>query len=200
MEALFPEDEVLADTHPLLAYGATNDPDTLYHHEAMRAPDREKFKESMIKEFNDQLNNGNLEIIHKSLVPEGERVLPAVWAMRRKRRTLTGEIYKWKSRLNLDGSKQQADDFKKHPDDFWQTYSPVASWPSIRLVLALTLMHNWHTMQLDFVQAYPQAPISKVQYMAWPRGIEIPGLRQRPTCAQGHQERLRWKGRRTNME
>ncbi len=174
-EALFPEDEVLEDTHPLLAYGATNDPDVLYYHEAMRAPDADKFEVARDKEFNDQWKNDNFEIIRKDDVPVGAKVLPCVWAMRRKRRTLTGEVYKWKARLNLDGSKQIADDFKKHPDDFWQTYSPVASWPTIRLMLTLCLIHNWHTMQLDFVQAYPQAPISKVQYMAWPKGIEIPG-------------------------
>ena len=179
MQALFPEDEVIMDTHPLMAYGATNDPDTLYYHEAMKAPDRQEFLVSMEKEFNDQLKNENFEIIPRSLVPEGERILPAVWAMRRKRRTLTNEVYRHKSRLNIDGSKQRAEDFKKHPDDFWQTYSPVASWPSIRMVMALTLLHDWHTMQLDFVQAYPQAPISKVQYMAWPRGIRVPGLDER---------------------
>ena len=176
LQALFPEDEVLEDMHPLLAYGATNDPDTLYYHEAMKAPDKDKFKDAAAKEFNDQWKNDNFELIPRSQVPEGERVLPAVWAMRRKRRTLTGEVYKWKARLNIDGSKQVAEDFKKHPDDFWQTYSPVASWPSIRLLLTLVLIHDWHTIQLNFVQAYPQAPISKVQYMAWPKGIEVPGF------------------------
>ena len=93
MQALFPEDEVIMDTHPLLAYGATNDPDTLYYHEAMKAPDRPQFLVSMEKEFNNQLKNENFEIIHGSLVPEGERILPAVWAMRRKRKTLTNEVY-----------------------------------------------------------------------------------------------------------
>ena len=44
------------------------------------------------------------------------------------------------------------------------------------MVLASTLLHNWHTVQLDFVQAYPQAPISRVQFMAWPKGIRMPGI------------------------
>lgn len=179
MQALFPDDEVIADQHPLFAYGATNDPDTLYWHEAMRAPDAEQFKRAMEKEFNDQMANDNFSIIHKSEVPEGENVLPSVWAMRRKRRTKTGEIYKWKARLNMDGSRQRAEDFVKHSDDFWQTYSPVATWASIRLMLNLSLQQDWYTVQLDFVQAYPQAPISKVQYMKMPKGIEIDGVASR---------------------
>ena len=39
-------------------------------------------------------------------IPEGARVLPAVWGMKRKRKVLTGEVYKHKARMNLDGSKQ----------------------------------------------------------------------------------------------
>ena len=176
MEALFPEDEVLSEPHPLMAYGATNDPDTLYWHEAMRAPDKKQFKTAMETEFNDQLNHGNFHIIHKSEVPKDANVLPSVWAMRRKRRELTGEVYKWKARLNMDGSRQKPEDFMKSEDDFWQTYSPVATWASIRLLLNLSLQNNWYNVQLDFVQAYPQAPISKIQYMKMPKGIEVDGI------------------------
>ena len=39
-------------------------------------------------------------------VSEGATILPAVWAMWRKRQISTGKVYKWKARLNLDGSKQ----------------------------------------------------------------------------------------------
>jgi len=170
LSAVFPAMEFTPDEHPLEAYGATADPDTLYYHEAMREPDRDQFKLAMVKEFGDQMDNGNFSIIHKSKVPEGAKILPSVWAMRRKRKILTGEIYKWKARLNLDGSKQV------HGQDFWQTYAPVATWSSIRLLLILSLIHSWHTVQIDYVQAYPQAPINKVQYMKLPRGIEIEGI------------------------
>jgi len=90
--------------------------------------------------------------------------------MKRKRKVLTGEVYKHKARLNLDGSKQL------HGVDFDQTYSPTASWPAIRLLLALTMVNDWKTKQIDFVQAFPQAPIKVVQYMKLPKGIEIEGV------------------------
>ena len=55
---LFPIDEV-EDPDPIHAYAASADPDTLYHHEAMREPDADKFRAAMVKEFNDQWDNGN---------------------------------------------------------------------------------------------------------------------------------------------
>ena len=95
-----------------------------------------------------------------------------MWATKRKRKwkVLTGEVYKHKARLNLDGSKQV------QGLDYDQTYSPTASWPAMRLLLALTLTEGWSTRQIDFVQAFPQAPIRVKQYMKLPKGIDIEGV------------------------
>lgn len=123
--ALFLRHDFQPEVHPIQAYKASADPDTLYHHEAMHAPDQDQFKVAMEKEFNDQLNNGNFSLKHRSQVPEGATILPSVWAMRRKWKVLTGEVYKWKACLNMDGSRQV------EGWDFWQTYAPVATWGSI---------------------------------------------------------------------
>ena len=155
---------------PLVALGATNDPDTLYYHEAMQAPDRDNFKECMVQEFEDQMKNGNFIFRRKADLPSNVPILPAVWAMRRKRKSDTGEIYKWKSRCNLDGSKQVQD------RDFYQTYAPVAAWPSVRALLVLVLLNDWKTIQLDYVQAFPQCNVSHKQFMSMPKGIEIDGV------------------------
>jgi len=48
-------------------------------------------------------------------------------------------------------------------------------WYSIRTMLALALVNNWHTQQIDYVLAYPQAPIEREIYMKIPRGMEIGG-------------------------
>ena len=158
------------DEDPLLAYAASADPDTLYHHEAMREPDADQFRAAMEKEFNDQWDNGNFSLKRRNEVPDDARILPSVWAFKRKRKVLTGEVYKHKARLNLDGSKQV------YGLDYDQTYSPTASWPAIRLQLALTLVNNWYTKQIDYVQAFPQAPIQIKQYMKIPKGIHIEGV------------------------
>ena len=176
-----------------VALGASNDPDVFYHHEAMRESDREHFLKAMEKEIIDQWDNGNFRLVPRSTVPKGKKILPGVWALRRKRDAHTGQIKKYKARWNLDGSKQV------HGVDFDQTYSPTASWPSIRLLLTLSSIHNWKTRQLDFVQAFPQAEISHQQFVELPRGIEIEGVDPFTICLRGPPKCLRWKGRRQTM-
>eukprot|EP00980_Cylindrotheca_fusiformis_P030680 scaffold25213_cov162-Cylindrotheca_fusiformis.AAC.3 len=126
------------------------DPDTMYLHEAMRAPDADEFLKAMKKEVQSHEERGHWELIERKDLPEGHKTLPAVWAMKRKRKVATGEIYdKRKARLNVGGHKQE-----KHVG---QTYSPVVGWVTIRFFLILALLNNWHARQYDFVLAYPQA-------------------------------------------
>jgi hypothetical protein len=56
------------------------------------------------------------------------------------------------------------------------TYAPVAGWTSVRLLLALVLLNNWYTVQLDYVLAYPQAPVERDLYMLLPKGFSIQGV------------------------
>ena len=80
------------------------------------------------------------------------------------------EVYKWKARLNIDGSKQQKG------INYWESYAAVCTWAAIRLILVLVVLNNWKMRQIDFVQAYPQAPIEVDNlYMKIPRGFEIEG-------------------------
>jgi hypothetical protein len=89
--------------------------------------------------------------------------------MKRKRRIATREVYKWKARLNIDGSKQE------EGINYWETISPVASWSTIRLMLVLILIKGWETRQIDFVLAYTQADVECEMYMAIPKGFEVDG-------------------------
>jgi hypothetical protein len=82
-QASFPTYAGFPEEDPIFAYKATSDPDTMYHHQVMKQPDAEEFRKAMKKEWNDQLQNGNFTM-HRSRVPEGATILPAVWQMRRK--------------------------------------------------------------------------------------------------------------------
>jgi hypothetical protein len=164
----------------MLAFKATTDPDTMYMHEAMREPDREEFRAAMAKEVADQMNNGNFSIVERSSVPEGEAIMPTVWQMKWKRDIKTQAVKKWKARLNLDGSKMV------RGADYEESYSPVASWNSIRTMLILAAQHGWHTIQIDYVLAFPQAPIEKTLYMEVPKGFKIEGYDRRQHCLKLH--------------
>ena len=68
---------------------------------------------------------------------------------------MIGEVYKWKAQLNLGGHKMKPGEHY----EIGHTYAPVLSWMTIRLFLVLAILQGWKTRQLDFVLAYPQAPV-----------------------------------------
>lgn len=149
--------------------GRSSDPDTMYMHEALRAHDADEFKKAMDDEIETHEKRKHWELMKREDLPPGTPVLPAVWAMKRKRRVATNECYKHKARLNFGGHKQEK--FV----NFWQTYSPVVGWTTIRFFLILALINGWHTRQYDFVLAYPQADVEVPLYMEIPRGYKVPG-------------------------
>jgi Reverse transcriptase (RNA-dependent DNA polymerase) len=119
-----------------VAMAASSSPDVMYMDQALREPDGEQFLKAMVDEVAAHTDNDHWEVVSRSLVPKGTKVLPAVWAMRRKRRLATGEPYKWKARLNVHGGKQE------HGVNYWETYAPVIAWDTIRLFLVLALLNR----------------------------------------------------------
>lgn len=166
---LFPHDDEWENISSIMAFKASSDPDTMYLHQAQKQKDWPEFQRAMQQEMDGQLEDGNYSIFPRIQVPKGQIVLAAVWAMKRKRDLRTVEIKKWKARLNIDGSKM----FKGLHYDL--TYAPVASWSSVRLILALATALSWHTTQIDYVLAYSQAPVERELYMEVPRGYVIEG-------------------------
>ena len=150
-----------------IAFKSKSDPDTLYYHQAMQAEDHEEFRKSAKAEIDAHTTNGHWQLTPKSQVPSHHTILPAIWAFKRKRRIATGEIYKWKARINIHGGKQIKG---VHYDE---TYSPVVTWASIRTLLTLSQVNKWATRQIDFVQAFPQADARCEMYMEIPRGFEV---------------------------
>jgi len=135
----------------------------------MKAPDADKFRQAMQKEIEAHESKGHWVLVKRNELPRGVTSLPAVWAIKRKKRAATGEIYKCKARLNVGGHKKV-----KHVN-YWQTYSPVIGWPIFRLVLTLSIIHGWAAKQYDFELAYPQADIETTMYMDVPQGFKAPG-------------------------
>jgi Reverse transcriptase (RNA-dependent DNA polymerase) len=151
-----------------MAYASSADPDVMHLHEAMKQPDKKEFINAMKQEIQAHTDSNNWKLVKRSTVPKEHSVLPAIWAMRRKRRIDTQEIYKWKARINVHGGRQVKG------LNYSETYTPVASWSSIRLVMMFAALKNWRTKQLDFVLAFPQAPVETDLYMEIPKGFEVP--------------------------
>ncbi|MEM7283838.1 MAG: reverse transcriptase domain-containing protein, partial [Pseudomonadota bacterium] len=144
------------------AFSTTSDPDTMNLDEAMKQPDRDKFIEAMYKELNDHIQRKHWKVIPMKSVPRGRVPIPMVWSMKRKRNPV-GEIIKWKARLCAGGHRSV------EGLDFWSTYSPVVSWSTVRLMITTALIQNWHMKSIDFVLAFPQAPVKTDIFMKPPK-------------------------------
>ena len=96
----------------------------------------------------------------------------AIWSYRRKRRP-DGSLLKYKCCLCADGSQQI------FGIDFWETYSPVVQWSSVCMMLILSAIYGFANRQVDYVQAFPQAPIDDEVYIRIPQGFMYDPSQQR---------------------
>ena len=151
--------------HPI-AFHAEMMGDIMYFHQAMQQPDAGEFVKAVVKEVNGHIKQNHWKLVPRSEVPDDCDVIPSVWSMRRKRDITTNEINKYKSRLNLHGGKQV------FGLNYFETFAPVVTWFAIRLMLIVAILFMLALRQIDFVQAYPQAPIETDMFMELPQGIE----------------------------
>lgn len=92
-----------AMTDPV-AFIASNDPDDMYYHKAMRSKDSNEFVKAWDEGIKDHEDFGHWKVISKKRSPTNTKLIDMIWSMRRKRRLDTGVIYKLlKSRLNVHG-------------------------------------------------------------------------------------------------
>ena len=54
-------------------------------------------------------------------------------------------------------------------------YAPVSCFDTVRLILILTLVHKWHSCQIDCISAFPQAPIERETFTRIPPGMQVDG-------------------------
>jgi len=141
--------------------------DVMYLHQALQQPDKEEFLKAMVKEISTHQKRKHWKVVPIKEVPENIKILDSVWAIRRKMKIGTGEISKYKARLNAHGGQQE------HGINYWETYVAVVMWTTVRLIFMLATIKGWYSRQLDFILAYPQAEVDGPIYMK--QGFEIPG-------------------------
>jgi hypothetical protein len=127
--------------------------DIMYLHQALHQPDAREYVEAVIKEINGHIYNDHRKLIPCTEVPEDTEVVPSIWAMQYKQDLLTGRVTKHKARLNIYGGKQE------FGTNYYETYVPVVTWFTILLLIVFDILFHWSLCQVDFVMAYPQAPL-----------------------------------------
>ena len=148
-----------------LAYLSSYEPDTMYFDQAMKQPEHKEFLIAEIREVNRHFQLKHWKLIPCKEVPKGQPVLESVWAINKKQDIVTRQFYKWKARLNVHRGQQE------YGVNYLETYLPVVPWFSIITLLTLAAINKWHSRQVYFVQAYPQAPIKYDLYMESPKGF-----------------------------
>jgi hypothetical protein len=130
----------------------------------LKADDRPKFVSAMENEISGLKDM--LEIVPRSTLPKGTLVLPAIWAFKHKRLP-DWTILKHKARLNVHGGKQT------QGVNYWETYAPVVNWSIVCLTMILSLLKGFKCRQVDFVQAFTQAPLDCPIFMEIPAGYSV---------------------------
>ena len=104
---LVPTEDINLGIIDPITFASTN-PDELYYHQSMKAPDAKQFARACVEDVKAHHENGHWAVVPRSKIPSGTKIFSSVWAMKRKRRIATREIYKWKSRLNVHDEKNTA--------------------------------------------------------------------------------------------
>ena len=93
------------------------------------------------------------------------RHIKAIWSFKRKRRP-DGTIIKYKARLCAHGGMQE------YGINYWDTFSPVVNWTTVRLLMTISLIENLYTQSIDFTLAFPQANVEAEIFMELPIGFK----------------------------
>ncbi len=150
----------------LIAFHAEMMGDIMYLNRALQQPDAAHFMEAVGQEVNGHVYNNHWQLTKRSKVPFDVEVVPSVWSLQGKRDITTNKIKKYKARLNLHGGKQV------FGLNYYETYASVVTWFSIRLLIVIGIIFCWALRQVDFIMAYPQAPIECNMYIELPQGIQ----------------------------
>lgn len=143
---------------------ANTDPDTLNWDQAMASPERNEFMKAADDEISALEEQGTWTEDLKSNATT--KIVPSQWVFRIKR-TPDGEIKKRKARIVLRGDLQEYTG---------ETFSPVASWSTVRAFLVISAVLNRTTCTIDFSNAFVQSPLPEDQpvWMHLPRGYRSP--------------------------
>ena len=163
-------DGTLNYIHPLALATKNADNDTFTLKEMMKQDDKTDFIKAMMTELMEHESRNHWTVIQRSNLPLEAKTILAIWSFKRKRFP-DGRIMKYKARLCAHGGMQ------KWGVDYWETYSPVVNWVTVRTLMALSQIHGLETKSIDFVLAFPQADLDTDVFMELPFGFDVDGSR-----------------------
>ena len=131
----------------------------------MTSQDNYFCKEAINDEMDSIMGNNMWVLVD---LPSSYKPIARKWIFRKKMR-IDGIIDKFNVRLVAQGFRQ------KHGIDHFDTYAPVARTTTIRLLVALALIHNLVIHQIDVKTAFLYGELDEEFYMKQPEGFFLKG-------------------------
>ncbi|KAG8497202.1 hypothetical protein CXB51_008577 [Gossypium anomalum] len=134
------------------------------YQEVVASPDSEKWLEAMRSEMDSMYENQVWTLVDP---PEGVKPIGCKWVFRKKT-DMDGNVQTYKRRLVAKGFRQI------HGVDYDETFSPVAMFKSIRILLAIAAFHDYEIWQMDVKIAFLNGKLEEDVYMTQPEGFVDP--------------------------
>ena len=128
------------------------------------------YKEAILDPLWQQAMDEELSALHKTgtwdlvPLPPGKTVVGCRWVYKIKTNS-DGSIERYKARLVAKGYSQQ------YGMDYEETFAPVAKMTTIRTLIAVASVRQWHISQLDVKNAFLNGDLQEEVYMAPPPGV-----------------------------
>ena len=133
-----------------------------FYHQAVGDPNWEA---AMVVELNALEQNHTWSIVS---LPPNKKAIGCKWVFRIKYKA-DGSIERHKARLVAKGYTQQ------QGLDYTETFSPVAKMVTVKLFLALAVVHGWVLQQLDVNNTFLNGDLNEEVYMSLPPGLHSKG-------------------------
>ena len=119
------------------------------------ATKKKVWQDAMIEEYQSLMKNDVWDIVPR---PKGKSIVTSKWIYKMKH-AADGSIEKYKAWFVARGFTQ------KEGIDYEETFSPVARYTSIRMVLALAAIKKWKLLQMDVKTAFLNGIIEEEVYL-----------------------------------
>lgn len=143
----------------------TLDDEPMSLEDAMKRDDWPKWKQAMKEEMDALMANHTWRLVNR---PLGKRPIKTKWVYTIKLKP-DGQIERYKARLVAKG-------YSQIPNvDYKETFAPVASSTTVRILFALANNFDMDLIQFDVKTAFLNGDLEEELYMEYPQGFEVQG-------------------------
>ena len=142
-----------------------NNDDPLTVKEALSSLDSNKWVEAIEEELDSIIKNNVCKLVD---LPKDRKPIGNKWILKRKYKS-DGTIDKYKARLVAKGFTQ------KPGIDYEETYSPVAKFTSIRILMSIVASLDLELFQMDVKTTILNGELKQEIYMVQPNGYKVEG-------------------------